>query len=127
MGSPLLNEILEMFKRPNEDESAAGLVRRAMRDQVSHSTAFFLPIFIGIVFGTLSIGVLSLFLSMDLTDLMFDRTKQLRLRIFVPVCTFLFTLIVSSLYFCIFAHSIRRRELLEKANQQFRMTTYEIF
>ena len=127
LSSPLLHEILEMFKRPNEQESATGLVYNAMGDQVSYTTAFFVPIFIAIVFGALSIGILSLLLSMDQMDLKFDRTMQLRLRIFVPIATFLFTLLVSYLYFCFFAHSRSRHDLFEKANTTFRMTTYEIF
>lgn len=64
---------------------------------------------------------------MDQMDLKFDRTMQLRLRIFVPIATFLFTLLVSYLYFCFFAHSRSRHDLFEKANTTFRMTTYEIF
>lgn len=125
--SPLLHEVLEMFKSPSELESAKGLVRSALRPPINVKVQFWAPLLIGVLFTALSLGILSLVLSMDLMDLLFDRTKQLRLRIFVPVGTFIVFASISYLYFCVSLHVNHRKKMLNEANDAFRRTTYEIF
>jgi hypothetical protein len=73
--SPLLFEVLEMFKQPNEAQSVKGLVIKAMAEQIDCKVSFWVPLFIAVVFSGVSLGVLSLILSMNLLDLMFDKTK----------------------------------------------------
>lgn len=98
-----------------------------MGEQVDCKISFWVPLFIAVVFSGISLGVLSLVLSMDLLDLLFDRGKQLKLRIWVPVGSFLFAMVASYLYFCVIYHVMNRRNLLQRANLTFRKTTYEIF
>lgn len=116
-----------MFKGPNEHESTKALVHRAMGEQIDCKLAFWVPILIAVVLGAVSIGVLSLVLSMDLIDLLYDRGKQLRLRVLVPVATFLVTLVLGYLYFCVAHYFMRRKKLLKQAHLTYRNTTYEIF
>ena len=116
-----------MFKGPNERESATALVHRAMGEQIDCKLAFWVPILLAVVLGSVSIGVLSLVLSMDLIDLLYDRNKQLRLRVVVPVVTFLITLVLSYLYFCVVHYLLKRKRLLKRALSTYRNTTYEIF
>jgi hypothetical protein len=116
-----------MFKQPNEENSVKGLINKAMGEQVDCKISFWVPLFIAVVFSGISLGVLSLVLSMDLLDLLFDRGKQLKLRIWVPVGSFLFAIVASYLYFCVIYHVMNRRNLLQRANLTFRKTTYEIF
>ena len=98
-----------------------------MGDQVDCKISFWVPLFIAIVFGGISVGVLSLVLSMDLLDLLFDRSKQLKLRYGVPVGAFLFALVASYIYFCVIYYVMNRKNLLQRANLTYRKTTYEIF
>jgi len=116
-----------MFKQPNEENSVKGLLNKAMSQQLDCKITFWVPLFIAVVFSGISLGVLSLILSMDLLDLLFDRGKQLKLRIWVPVGTFLFAMVTSYLYFCVIYYDMNRRNLLNQANLTFRKTTYEIF
>jgi len=102
-----------MFKGPSEKESAKGLVHKAMGNQVTCKIAFWVPILIAVVFGAVSVGVLSLVLSMDLVDLLMNTEQQVKLRILVPVGTFLVTLIGSYLYFCVAFHFMNRRKLFK--------------
>lgn len=79
-------------------------MHRALGQPTNIKVQIWVPLLIAVVFGAVSLGVLSLTLSMDLMDLLFDRTKQLRLRILVPVMTFIGTLLGSYLYFCLISH-----------------------
>jgi NADH:ubiquinone oxidoreductase subunit 6 (subunit J) len=101
-----------MFRSPNEQESAGGLVHKAMRDQIGCKKAFWVPILIAAVCGAISLGILSLVLSMNLIELLYDEGKQRNLRILVPVGTFLVTLICSYLFFCVILWSWNRQKLL---------------
>lgn len=116
-----------MFKYPSERESAKGLVRQAQGQPLDIKIQILLPLFIGIVALAVSLGVLSLVLSMSLWELLFDRTKKLQLRIFVPIGSFLASTILSYFYFCVLLHYSHRKAMNLKALNTFRRTTYEIF